>query len=78
MWPNFCYKQVFIKDEGGAGKGVSVSSAHCLWLPSWMGSPLCSTHAPMISHPHEAEAWGQCEKQGTVGSKGKKGPFPQP
>lgn len=32
-WPNFCYKQVFIKDKEGAGKGGSVSSAHCLWLP---------------------------------------------
>lgn len=64
MWPNFCYKQVFIKDEEGAGKGISVSSAHCLWLPLGIGSPLCSTHAPMMAHLHEAEAWGQCEEQG--------------
>ena len=47
-------------------------------LAAGVESPLCSTHASMMAHLYEAEAWGVGSVKNRGGSKEKKTPFPQP
>jgi len=62
------YKQVFIKDKEGAGKGGSVSSAHCLWLPGAGEPSLLHSCPPMMAHLQEAGArdGGHWKEQGQI------------